>query len=127
MKSVAMHFAKRLEFALISASVAELMDQFDVSSAPALLVRKLSGEAVRYNGDFNAVALSDFLQNFASETIEAEVNRCAARSQQQGQLVLGITISYYTIRWQTFDHFSLFAYLVWKKSRPQGAASCRIC
>lgn len=76
MKSIGMHFTNRLEFALVSSAVAELMDHFAISSAPALLVRKLSGETARYNGDLNAVALSDFLQKFASETIEEEVNRC---------------------------------------------------
>jgi hypothetical protein len=75
MRSLAMYFNNRLEFALVSNNVTELHDEFHVTQVPTLLVRRSSGEVQQYDGPFNAVALSDFLRKFAPDRIEDEVNR----------------------------------------------------
>ena len=77
MRSMAMHFAQRLAFALVSANVTELQDEFHVDKIPAVVVRHTSGDTQHYEGEMNAPALSDFLRTFAPERVADEVNRSA--------------------------------------------------
>jgi hypothetical protein len=75
MRSMAMHFAQRLDFALIAADVTGLQDQFNAETVPAVVVRLPSGDVQHYTGALNAPALSDFLRRFAPERVADEVNR----------------------------------------------------
>lgn len=77
MRAMALHFAGRLEFLLIAAEVSELMDEFSIEAAPALVVRKTSGETEQYAGKLEAPALADFLRKFAPATVQDDMRRCS--------------------------------------------------
>ena len=77
LRSVAMHFGERIEFAMVPASFSELRDELHVGDVPAVVVLHKSGQSELFDGPLNAVALSDFLRKIAPESIDAEVGRCA--------------------------------------------------
>ena len=79
MRSLAMHFARRLDFALISSNITELQDEFHITKLPAVVVRRPDGDVQHFEGQLNAIAMSDFLRKFAPERIQDEVNRCASK------------------------------------------------
>lgn len=77
-RGLAMHYTDRLAFAYVDPSVVELLDEFQVTDAPAVRLRKVSGDVVVYEGAVNAVDMQAWLSKYAPERIVDEVNRYAA-------------------------------------------------
>ena len=76
LRAMAARFVKRLDFVLITSGVGELMEQFGITTAPALVVRKMSGETEVFTGKLEAPSLSEFLRRFAQDGAQADANRC---------------------------------------------------